>query len=276
MDKQEKTQVSSMKEPTVETQVPSAKEPTVETQVPSSNELAVAPSLQSILDKACESYLHRDYGVTMSLTGQIIKEALVDIYVEALYLRGKCLYYGNGCDRNLDEAELLLFRASELAYRKAQNLLGVLYAHRFDRADNFAPTYLSKAFSFFDMAADDGQGDPEAMVNEGICYFWGLGTEQNLERAVYFFERAASRGNTSGEVILSLCYIGGIGVERNPERGFKLLDEITGDITADCLLECCYLFGIGIEQNLEHVNQFFTGAQRFGVASEDQSDELDL
>ena len=270
MDKQEKTQVSSMKEPPVETQVPSAKEPTVETQVPSANEPAVAPSLQSILDKACESYLHRDYGTTMSLTEQIILEDPVRRYADALYLRAKCYYYGNGVDRNLDAAERLLSTASEFGHRKAQNLLGVLFSNPINRNIN-EPVDYSKAFDLFQKAADKGRGEPEAMVNEGICHFWGLGTSQNPEHAVELFRAAAERGNNSAKVNLSLCYFSGIGVERDPVQGFTILKETTGDTAADYLMGCCYLFGAGVEQNLQNAYDMFAFAALFSAASEEIS-----
>lgn len=167
-------ETKSMCEPET-AQVPSNKDPTIET------------LLHRHLDIANRAYMHGDLDTTISLTEQIIHAQPVFL-AEALYLRAKCYYYGIQGNRDLYAAESLLLKASDLGHRKAQNLLGVLYACELDRDDIRHSMNYSKAFNLFKEAADSG--DPEAMVNEGICHFWGLGTVENPERAVELFKAA--------------------------------------------------------------------------------------
>ena len=167
-----KAQVSSNKDSAID------KEPTIET------------LLQSYLDNAKIAYMHGDLDTAISLTTHIIHAQPV-FFAEALYLQAKCYYYGIDGNRDLYAAESLLLTASDLGHRKAKNLLGVLYACGLDRKDIRHSMNYSKAFNLFKEAAD--AGDPEAMVNEGICHFWGLGTEENLERAVELFKVATGQ-----------------------------------------------------------------------------------
>ena len=163
MSEPEKAQVSSNKEPTIET------------------------LLQSHLDKANRAYVHGDLDTAMSLTTQIIHTQTV-LFAEAIFLQAKCCYYGTDGNRDLYAAETLLLKASDLGHRGAKNLLGVLYTRRgLNRND----IHYTKAFNLFKEAAE--AGDPEAMVNEGICHYWGLGTEENPERAVELFKAATEQ-----------------------------------------------------------------------------------
>lgn len=243
MDNQEKTQVSLNEEPTVD---------------------ALA---QDCLDKARRAYMCGNLDATILLTKQIIHTQTVS-YPEALYLQAKCFYYGTNGNHDLYTAVPLLLTASKLGHHKAQNLLGILYARGLDRKGIRDPIDYSKAFNLFREAADNGKGDPEAMVNEGILHFWGLGTEENPERAVELFKAAAERGNNPAKVNLALCYFSGIGVKRNLVQVFNILKDTTGDATTNYLLGLCYLAGIGVETNLESANELFSGAAFFGAASE--------
>src|SRR5438045_2325730 len=51
---------------------------------------------------------------------------------------------------------------------------------------------LEKAFYWFQKAAENGNGD--AMNNLATCYENGKGTEKNLEKAFYWFQKAATNG----------------------------------------------------------------------------------
>jgi TPR repeat protein len=45
-------------------------------------------------------------------------------------------------------------------------------------------------------------GDKEAIVSLGVCYEKGVGTEKNLEKAFYWYQKAAENGDD--EAILNL------------------------------------------------------------------------
>src|SRR5436190_8934444 len=51
---------------------------------------------------------------------------------------------------------------------------------------------LEKAFYWYQKAAENGNND--AMDGLGICYYDGEGTEKNLEKAFYWYQKAAKNG----------------------------------------------------------------------------------
>ncbi|MBQ2573792.1 MAG: sel1 repeat family protein, partial [Bacteroidales bacterium] len=65
------------------------------------------------------------------------------------------------------------------------------------------------------------QGDTDAQVNLGNCYWNGNGIEQNHEEAVTWFRKAAEQGDAVAQYNLGLCYEYGNGVEQNNEETVK-------------------------------------------------------
>src|SRR5438046_2263473 len=55
---------------------------------------------------------------------------------------------------------------------------------------------LEKAFYWFQKAAENG--NKFAMYNLNICYKNGEGTEKNLEKAFYWYQKAAENGKVNG------------------------------------------------------------------------------
>lgn len=62
------------------------------------------------------------------------------------------------------------------------------------------------------------QGDAEAQYNLGVCYIEGYGTEQNTEKAVYWWMKAAEQGDANAQYNLALSYEYGFGVEQSYEH----------------------------------------------------------
>lgn len=60
-----------------------------------------------------------------------------------------------------------------------------------------------------------------AMSNLGICYGRGDGIEQNLEKAVECYEKAAIKGYAPAQCMLGKCYKKGQGVEKNSQEALK-------------------------------------------------------
>ena len=80
-----------------------------------------------------------------------------------------------------------------------------LYRTAADRGDAAAQTNLAhlldddeEAFRYFALAADQGVTDAEN--NLGACYHDGKGTEVDLDKARYWYARAAAKGNDDAAV----------------------------------------------------------------------------
>lgn len=82
---------------------------------------------------------------------------------------------------------------------------------------------LEKAVSFYQRAAD--QGDIQGMLKLARCYLDGTGVRVNEEIAFKYYEMAAKLGSKDGIFWLGICYRTGLGVEENFKKGEELLQK---------------------------------------------------
>lgn len=79
---------------------------------------------------------------------------------------------------------------------------------------------------WFDKLA--AQGDDQAQVSLGVCYYNGLGVSQDYIEAAKWFCKSATQGNARAQFNLGLCYYYGRGVEKKrkeAEKWFRLAAE---------------------------------------------------
>jgi hypothetical protein len=80
-----------------------------------------------------------------------------------------------------------------------------------------------KAFMLFSNAAK--QKDPEALCRLGLCFEYGLGTEQKHQEAVKHYQLAIKGEYASAYVELSCCYALGQGVPQSDDQAMKMLEK---------------------------------------------------
>jgi TPR repeat protein len=138
-----------------------------------------------------------------------------------------------------------------------------------------------KAFNLCEKLADKGYLDAQFQL--GCYYYYGIGTEMNIKKALefyiiaaekdhdlaqnhlghlyengedvkkdynkafYWFKRAAENGNEVAIYNLGECYELGIGVDKNLVKAFELYKKSAdkGDLDAIFQLGYCYINGIG-------------------------------
>ncbi len=125
---------------------------------------------------------------------------------EQMYLSAiEILADNNG--HNTKKAFILLKKAAELNYAKAQHKLGTMYEVRRRYAD---------AVYWYMRAAGNGHSD--AIKDLGYMYENGLGgLEQDLKHAVELYRRSAQMNNPHAQVCLGFMYEKGLGVDKNIE-----------------------------------------------------------
>ena len=113
---------------------------------------------------------------------------------------------------NLTVAMALFTKAAEAGYAPAQVRLGeILDAAEFDK----------NASDWYRKAAE--QENPEGEYRLGHMYVAGEGVEKNTEKAVYWFNRAASRNNLLATRMLAQAYRKGeLGLTIDLERAVRL------------------------------------------------------
>ena len=65
------------------------------------------------------------------------------------------------------------------------------------------------------------QGNTEAQLYLGSCYFYGDGVAQDKAEAVKWWRRAAEQGNVLGQDEIAWCYFTGKGVEKDMTEAVK-------------------------------------------------------
>ena len=91
----------------------------------------------------------------------------------------------------------------------------------------------------------------ETMYNTGVFYADGLGVKQDHKKALYWFKKAAERGDDIAMFRLALIYSDGLGVTANLQESLDWLKRavVTGNLDAKVLLAQVYSEGKLLPQN---------------------------
>jgi TPR repeat protein len=95
-------------------------------------------------------------------------------------------------------------------------------------------------------------GDAAAQVLVGECYASGKGVTRDLKQAAEWYQRAAEKGDTDGEVHLAALYRdGGKGLPRDMAYAAEWYRKAAGqgDVTAQATLGVLYSIGQGVPHN---------------------------
>ncbi|EGB03050.1 hypothetical protein AURANDRAFT_34545, partial [Aureococcus anophagefferens] len=127
----------------------------------------------------------REFGLVQSdkKAAKIYRRAVELGDVDAMMNLGTLYEHGSGVKLDKKKAEQLYRAAADRGDAVAQNNSGA-FLHSADKFE--------EAFRYFVLAAD--QGYAHAECNLGVCYMDGQGTEVDLGKARYWFERAAAKG----------------------------------------------------------------------------------
>lgn len=128
----------------------------------------------------------------------------------------------------------------------------------------------AQAFSWYMLGAE--AGDSNCMAHVGLCYYEGLGVEQDYEQAFAWYLRAAEAGDMSALYYVGFFYEVGQGTEQNEAEAYtwyqRAVDQ--GYARAYGKLATFYLMGTGVEQDYDKaffwVKQFAESGDPEGMA----------
>jgi TPR repeat protein len=152
-------------------------------------------------------------------------------------------------------------------FQKVKNLVGSTHQWKTHRQllqlalVKLAFSEEEKDFWHFRESAKTGYGPAEARL--GIFYAEGTGVEQNWDKAIKWYQKAADHKDLTGLMRLGKCYeLGGRGVEQDLVKAFELYGEAaeTGDGHALYRLGLCYEHGQGVEVDLIKAMQHYQEA----------------
>ncbi len=166
-------------------------------------------------------------------------------YSYAQYKVGYYYYYGL-VEKNFEKALEWLHKSYERGYPYAAILLGDYYLYNDEGLQE--PEY-DKSFEYYKMAEEKG------VVSEGlgVCYEYGIGTEENTFEAFKYYTAGAEAGYTAAKYRLGTAYKYGIGTDENQGEAYCWLSEAAhdGNFQAKYLTARMLLEGEGTTQDIE-------------------------
>ena len=110
-------------------------------------------------------------------------------------------------------------------------------------------------------------GMPEAQLNLGLLYQSGQGVNIDLEKALYWYEQAASAGLAEAHLNLGMMYFEGLNVEQDYTVSFREFQSAsTQGLASGSLMLGRMLFeGIGVEQDMVRARELFLDAAKSGL-----------
>ena len=117
------------------------------------------------------------------------------------------------------------------------------------------------------MAEHDNPKDPKEQYSLALCYQSGKGVEKNLEKAVYWCNKAAEQGYSQAQHSLAACYHNGTGVNQDLQKAVYWYTKAAeqGNSYAQTNLGVCYDSGTGVSKDLQKAVYWFTKAAEQGI-----------
>jgi hypothetical protein len=146
-----------------------------------------------------------------------------------------------------------------------QNCAELLYnfGHNYGKGKG-VPQDLEKANYWYEKAAE--QGNANAQCNLGYNYEVGRGVPKDLEKAYYWYEKAAEQGNARAQLNFGLCYENGRGIAKDIEKAnywyAKAAEQ--GNTRAQSNLGLNYAKGRGVPKDLNIARHWLTLAAEQG------------
>jgi len=117
---------------------------------------------------------------------------------------------------------------------------------------------------FYVMTSLAKEGHPQAMVELGVIYETGPSPiDIDLEKAIYWYEMAASKKNLDGVLAIARLHLIGCGYPQNYEIAKLYYESILEEYTDErALFGLAYIYhqGLGVEINLEKAETLYLKA----------------
>lgn len=172
-------------------------------------------------------------------------------YSPAEYLLGVCFLKGHGVEPDMDRAIAAFQKAAEHGNVDGAMKLWELYRKGIPDENGHLKADPEKAFYYLQMAAD--RENKDAIMNMGMCFLNGYGTEMDAEKALYWYQKAWDQGNTMAGSIIGTMYVKGLLGEGKEGEGFSMLKQAAQEGSIDALREMGYFYleGMGVPKDEE-------------------------
>ena len=169
-------------------------------------------------------------------------------------------YYGDGVERNVEEAFDWYRRSAEQGHTLAQHELAGMYG----RGEGITQSF-QDAFYWYKRAAES---HVSAQYELAFMYLKGEGTKRDVDEALYWMKRAFEQGFTLAQKELVLIYFEGKEIGKDAKEAFYWCKKSAeqGYFFTQYLLAIMYKNGEGTQKNIEKAFDWFEAAARQGHA----------
>ena len=202
-------------------------------------------------------FTEQDYEAAVKILEPLTQEG----YAPAEWLLGHAYHNGNGVELDLNKAEKLYYAASEKGYANGTYCLA--FINEKNGNNDYARETYKKAFEQLSKETEgktDGSlSDASAWRYLGQCYYYGDGTEKNLEAAVDCLTIAIDLGNIGAIDWLGCLYAnGGPKIQQDYSKAFSLFQQGAdlNDSASQYHLGMCYYNGDGVSINTSKAAEY--------------------
>ncbi len=178
-------------------------------------------------------------------------------------------YYGNGFYKDKEQALHWYMKAAEQGLPYASYAVAQMYANGEAVLQDVATAqrYYAQALSGFLKLEESDCTDDNLLYKLGRMYRYGLGTDEDIPKALEYFTRSAKHGNTNAKRMIAIEQLTGEHIPQDVGKAVETLTELAenGDAVSAYRLGKIYLFGAdGIERNPELAMQWLTQSAEDG------------
>ena len=175
---------------------------------------------------------------------------------------GLCYKYGRGVEQNQQESFKLFKECADLGDKIGVQKVGECYmlGEGVARDEQEAIKWFKQGMEMGDMAS---------FYSMGMAYLAGQGVEKNPEQAFKFFlEGAKYEGSDSTAGVLGRCYYQGIGTPVDYDKAYECFSRSAkvGDKISECMVGVCYDEGRGVAKDMFEATRIFKKLAKEGHA----------
>lgn len=178
-------------------------------------------------------------------------------------------YYGNGFYKDKEQALHWYMKAAEQGLPYAAYAVAQMYANgeAVLQDEATAQQYYAQALAGFLKLEESDRADDNLLYKLGRMYRYGLGTEEDVPKALEYFSCSAKHGNTNARRMIAIEQLSGEHIPQDVNKAVKTLTELAenGDAVSAYRLGKLYLFGAdGIEHDVQQAVQWLTKSAEDG------------
>ena len=112
-------------------------------------------------------------------------------------------------------------------------------------------TSLLSAQKIEDLRVSANNGDAQAQLELGLCFFRGVNVDQSDDSGMVWLKKAVEQEHTTAQAILGGWYMKGSRVSKDPIEGIRLIKASAehGDSLGQFQLAISYMNGDGVDQD---------------------------